>query len=307
MKLFTCGHKTPDSDSIVSAISLAYLQTQLGHQAIAARQGEMNPESEYILQSFDLEAPILKTSYAGENIFITDYNNYSEAPDDLKEANLVGIVDHHKLGGLMTSSPLECWIRPVGCTNTILKEMYDYYQVDIPENIAGAMMSAILSDTVMFKSPTCTPIDKNAVMELAQIAGIDDPIAFGLEMFKVKSAIDGVPARELILRDFKNFDMYGHKVGVGQLETVDLSVFDALKADLIQDLETLRDEEGYDTTILLLTDIMQMGSQVLVATKSPEKVEAAWNVKLENNQFWLDGCLSRKKQVIPFLEPTFKN
>jgi len=306
MQLYTCGHKTPDSDSIVSAISLAYLQTQLGHQATAARQGELNPESEYILKSFDLETPILKTEYAGQNIFITDYNNYAEGPDDLKEANLIGIVDHHKLGGLMTSGPLECWIRPVGCTNTIIKEMFDYYQVDIPENIAGAMMSAILSDTVMFKSPTCTPTDKTAVAELSKIAGISDPIAFGLEMFKVKSDIEGVPARDLILRDFKNFDMYGHKVGVGQLETVDLSIFNQVKPELIQDLEALREEEGYDTVLLLLTDIMQMGSQILVATKSPARLEKAWGIKPENNEFWLEGCLSRKKQVIPFLEPTFK-
>jgi len=307
MKLYTCGHKTPDSDSIVSAISLAYLQTQLGHQAIAARQGELNPESEYILKAFQLETPILKTSYAGENIFITDYNNYAEAPDDLKEATLIGIVDHHKLGGLMTSAPLECWIRPVGCTNTILKEMYDYYEVDIPENIAGAMMSAILSDTVMFKSPTCTPVDKRAVEELAKIANIDDPIAFGLDMFKVKSAIDGVPARELILRDFKNFDMHGHKVGVGQLETVDLSVFNKMKPELLSDLEVLRKEEGYDTVLLLLTDIMRMGSQILVSTESSERIEKAWGIKPENNEFWLEGCLSRKKQIIPFLEPTFKD
>jgi len=149
MALFTCGHKIPDSDSIIGAIAMAYLQEKLGNEAIAARQGEINPESQYILDKFNLEAPIFKDSYAGEDIFLVDYNNYTEAPEDLKEANIVGIADHHKLGGLITSGPLDVWIRAVGCSNTVIKEMFDYYEVEIPKNIAGAMMCAILSDTVI--------------------------------------------------------------------------------------------------------------------------------------------------------------
>jgi len=303
--LYTCGHKIPDSDSIVSAIAMAYLQNALGTEAKACRQGELNPESKYILDKFNLEAPELKTSFAGCDIFLTDYNNYTEAPDDLKEANIIGIVDHHKLGGLMTSAPLDCWIRAVGCTNTIVKEMFDYYEIAIPKDIAGAMMCAILSDTVIFKSPTCTKIDTKIAKELAKIAGIEDFKAVGLEMFKVKSAVDGVPVRELVKRDFKNFDMAGNKVGIGQLEVVDLSIFDNIKDDLIADIKALKEEDGYDTVLLILTDIMAMGSQILVATSSKEIVEKAWDIKVENDQFWLKGCLSRKKQVIPFLEPAY--
>jgi len=306
MALYTCGHKIPDSDSIISAIAMAYLKNKLGVEAIPVRQGEINPESAYILDKFGLEAPELKTSFAGCDLFMTDYNNYTEGPDDLKEANIVGIVDHHKLGGLITSAPLEAWIRPVGCTNTIVKEMFDYYEVEIPKNLAGAMMCAILSDTVIFKSPTCTKIDTKITKELAQIAGIEDYKAIGMEMFKVKSAVDGVPARELVKRDFKNFDMHGHKVGIGQLEVVDLSIFDNIKDDLIKEIHNILEEENADSVLLLLTDIMAMGSQVLVATKSPDVIEKAWDVKIENNQFWLKGCLSRKKQVVPFLEPAYK-
>lgn len=304
--LYTCGHKIPDSDSIVSAIAMAYLQNKLGTEAKAVRQGDINPETAYILDKFNLETPELKTSFAGCNLFITDYNNYTEAPDDLKEANIVGIVDHHKLGGLVTSAPLDVWIRAVGCTNTIVKEMFDYYEVEIPKNLAGAMMCAILSDTVIFKSPTCTKIDTKICKELASIAGIEDFKAIGMEMFKVKSQVDGVPVRELVKRDFKNFDMYGHKVGVGQLEVVDLSIFDEIKDDLLADIEALRVEEGNDTVLLLLTDIIAMGSQILVATASPDVIEKAWDIKIQNNQFWLKGCLSRKKQIIPFLEPAYK-
>jgi len=163
-----------------------------------------------------------------------------------------------------------------------------------------------LSDTVIFKSPTCTALDTKITKELAKIAGIDDFKSLGLEMFKVKSAVDGVAPRELVLRDFKNFDMNGHKVGIGQLEVVDLSIFDNIKQDLKKDIKELKEQEDYDTVLLLLTDIMAMGSQILVVTSSLQNIKKAWQVDIVDDEFWLQGCLSRKKQIIPFLEPTFK-
>ena len=304
--LYIFGHTTPDSDSIVSAIAMAYLKNQLGVEAKAVRQGELNPESKFILEKFNLETPELKTSFKGEEVYLTDFSDLAQAPKDISEATIVGIVDHHKLGDITTSTPLEMWVRPVGCTNTIIKEMFDYYDIQIPSNIAGAMMCAILSDTVIFKSPTCTALDTKITKELAKIAGIDDFKSLGLEMFKVKSAVDGVAPRELVLRDFKNFDMNGHKVGIGQLEVVDLSIFDNIKQDLKKDIKELKEQEGYDTVLLLLTDIMAMGSQILVATSSPQNIKKAWQVDIVDDEFWLQGCLSRKKQIISFLEPTFK-
>ncbi|WP_321314805.1 manganese-dependent inorganic pyrophosphatase [Halarcobacter sp.] len=305
MAIYTCGHTTPDSDSICSAISLAYLLNKIGREAIPARQGAVSPETQFILDKFGFEAPELKTEFAGCELFITDYSDRGQAPKDLDEATVVGIVDHHKLGDITTSTPLECWIRPVGCTNTIVKEMYDYHGVEIPANIAGIMMCAILSDTVIFKSPTCTETDIKIVRELAAIAGIEDFGAVGMEMFKVKSAVEGVPSRDLILRDYKPFDMHGSKVGIGQLEVIDLAIFDNVKADLQADLEKLREEEGLHTACLLLTDIMKEGSEILVSSEDSSVFEKAFDCKLENKKVWLDGCLSRKKQIIPFLEPAF--
>ena len=305
MAIYTCGHTTPDSDSVCSAISLAYLLNKIGQEAIPARQGEINPETQFILDKFGFEAPELKTQFAGCELFITDYSDRGQAPKDIDEATVVGIVDHHKLGDITTSTPLECWIRPVGCTNTIVKEMYDYHGVTIPANIAGIMMCAILSDTVIFKSPTCTDRDIKIVRELAEIAGVEDFGALGMEMFKVKSAVEGVSARDLILRDYKPFDMHGSKVGIGQLEVVDLAIFDTVKADLQADLDKLREEEGLHTAALLLTDIMKEGSEVLVSSENTAVFEKAFDIKLENGKVWLDGCLSRKKQIIPFLEPAF--
>ncbi|MEA3383402.1 MAG: manganese-dependent inorganic pyrophosphatase [Campylobacterota bacterium] len=305
MALNIFGHKIPDSDSIISAIAMTYLQNKLGIESIATRQGDINPETAYILEKFDLTAPELKTSYAGEEVYLTDFSDIAQAPEDISKATIVGIVDHHKLGDLTTSTPLECWIRPVGCTNTIVKEMFDYHEVEIPENLAGAMMCAILSDTVIFKSPTCTKLDTKITKELASIAKIEDFKAIGLEMFKVKSAVDGTSARDLVMRDYKQFDMYGAKVGIGQLEVVDLAIFDNIKDGLIEDIKRLKEEQGLDTVMLLLTDIIAMGSQILIASNNNDKIEKAFDSTIENDQFWLDGCLSRKKQIVPFLEPQF--
>ncbi|MDD2508000.1 MULTISPECIES: manganese-dependent inorganic pyrophosphatase [Aliarcobacter] len=305
MALYTCGHIIPDSDSVCSAISLAYLLNKIGRAATPARQGELNPETKFILDKFGFEAPVLKTSFAGDELFITDYSDIAQAPQDLDKTTVVGIVDHHKLGDITTSAPLECWIRPVGCTNTIVKEMYDYHKVEIPANIAAIMMCAILSDTVIFKSPTCTPLDIQVVKELSKICGIEDFGALGMEMFKVKSEVEGTPIRDLVMRDYKNFDMHGSKVGVGQLEVVDGSVFDKIKDDLMADIKKVKDEQNLHTVALLLTDIMKEGSEVLVASNDTSIFEKAFNCKLEDGKVWLDGCLSRKKQIIPFLEPAF--
>ncbi len=305
MATYVFGHTNPDSDSIVGAISLSYLKNQLGEDCIPTRQGEISPETEFILNKFGGTLPDLKTSYAGENVYIIDYSDKAQAPKDIMEATILGIVDHHKLGDLTTDTPLECWIRPIGCSNTVVKEMYDHYKIEIPKDIAGMMMLAILSDTVIFKSPTCTKVDTKAVKELAEICGVEDYKTLAMEMFIAKSQVEGASARNLNTRDYKEFDMHGTKVGVGQLEMVDISVLDSRIDELFADMQLMKEEGGLHTIMMLLTDIMKEGSRILVLSDDNSKVEAAFKTKLENNQAWLEGVLSRKKQVIPFLQPQF--
>lgn len=305
MPTYVFGHTTPDSDSVVGAISLSYLKNQLGEETIPSRQGEINPETEFILHKFGYEKPLLKTEYAGENVYLIDFMESSQSPKDIAQATILGIVDHHKLGDLSTVAPLEMWVRPVGCSNTIVKQMFDYYNITIPKELAGMMMCAILSDTVIFKSPTCTKEDTKACKELADIAGIEDYKALGMEMFVVKSDVLNATKRELVLRDFKDFKMGGNTIGVGQLEVVDLSVFDNMKEELFEAMATLKTEGNRHSVILLLTDIMVIGSQLLVLSDEPTKIENAFGVTLEDNQAWLDKVMSRKKQVIPFLEKQF--
>ncbi len=305
MSIYIFGHTTPDSDSIVGAISLSYLKNQLGEDTTPTRQGELNPETKFILNRFGFKAPELKTNYAGESVYLIDFMERSQSPKDIDEATILGIIDHHKLGDLTTDSPLEMWVRPVGCSNTIVKQMFDYYEVEIPKDLAGIMMCAILSDTVIFKSPTCTKEDTKACKELAQIAGIEYYKALGMEMFTVKSNVLNATKEELVLRDFKDFNMGGVKVGVGQLEVVDLTVFDNMKDELFSAMQKVKDEGERDTVLLLLTDIIKEGSQLLVVSDSISKIERAFNINLDRNEAWLPKVMSRKKQIIPFLEKQF--
>ncbi len=305
MSMYVVGHKIPDSDSICGAIALAYLKNQIGEEATPTRLGDVSPETQFILDKFGFEAPELKMSYAGENVYIVDHTEKTQAPDDIDDATVVGVVDHHKLGDLTTSTPLECWIRPVGCSNTIIKMMYDFYQVEIPKDIAGIMMCAILSDTVIFKSPTCTTADIKCVEALAEIAGVEDAKELGMDMFKVKSAVEGTPVRDLVMRDFKDFNMNGHLVGIGQLEVIDLSVFDEIKDELASDIAKLKEEGGRHSVMLLLTDIMKEGSEMLISSDDEALIAGAYDASAENSKVWLDGVLSRKKQVVPPLQKAF--
>jgi manganese-dependent inorganic pyrophosphatase len=305
MATYIFGHTTPDSDSIIGAISLSYLRNKLGEESIPSRQGEINPETKFILDKFGFEKPILKTTYSGDNVYLIDFMERSQAPEDIDSANIIGIVDHHKLGDLTTTKPLEMWVRPVGCSNTIVKQMFDFYNIDIPKSLAGAMACAILSDTVIFKSPTCTKEDTKACKELAKVAEIDDIRALGFEMFKVKSDVLDTPKRDLVLRDFKDFNMSGSKVGIGQLEVVDLTLFDGMRGELLEAMEEIRVEGNRDLLVLLLTDIIQEGSEILAVGDNLDKVEKAFNIELKDNRAWLKGVMSRKKQIIPPLEKQF--
>ena len=305
MSALVLGHMNPDTDSIISAIVAADLYSKRGMDVTPVAQGAPTPETEFVLKKFGIAAPQIVDDVAGKDLYLVDYSDLAQAPKGMDSATVLGIVDHHKLGDVTTSAPLEAWIWPVGCTNTVLKNMYDFYGIEIPKNLAGAMLCAILSHTVIFKSPTCTPTDKKAVEGLAKIAGVSDIVALGMEMFKVKSAVDGAPMKDLVFRDYKDFDMNGNKVGIGQLEVVDLSILEPVKAGLQAEIEKVKGE-GRHSVFLLLTDIMKEGSEMLIVSDDPSVVEKAFGVKPEGASVWLPGVMSRKKQVVPNFEKAFK-
>jgi manganese-dependent inorganic pyrophosphatase len=305
MAICVVGHKNPDTDTVASAIAVADLYTKRGMQAKPVIQNPIAPETKFVLDKFGFTSPEILTDATGQKIVLVDHTDLSQSLDNLGKGEILGVVDHHKLGDVTTPNPLEMWVWPVGCSATVIEAMYKFYGIEIPKNIAGILLCSILSDTVMFKSPTCTDADKKAVESLAKIAGIADYKALGMDMFKVKSAVEGAPIRELVFRDYKDFNMSGTKVGIGQLEVIDLSMLDAIKGDLLEDIRKVKAEKGNHSVFLLLTDIMKEGSEMLIASDNPAVVEKAFGVKPEGTSVWLPGVMSRKKQVVPNFEKAF--
>ncbi len=303
MTALVLGHKNPDTDSIVSALAAANLYKGRGLDVTPVAQGEPAPETAFVLKTFGLKAPEVVTSVAGKEVYLVDYSDLAQAPADFKDAKLLGIIDHHKLGDVTSDTPVECWIQPVGCSNTVIKKLHDYFNVSIDKALAGAMLCAILSDTVLFKSPTCTEDDKKAASELAALAGVENMQKLGMDMFKAKSNLEGATPRELIFRDFKDFDMSGHKVGIGQLELTSLDlVTPELKSALQSELQKVK-AEGRHTAILVLTDVMAEGSELLCVSENASLINEALK---PDTKMWMPGVMSRKKQVVPPLEAVFK-
>lgn len=303
--VYIAGHKSPDTDAICAAIAYAEFKKKRGVDAVAVRLGDLNPETEFVLKKFGIPVPELMTDATGKKFIIVDHSETTQSPDNIDKAEIVEIVDHHKIGDLTTPNPIFFLSMPVGCTCTVLKILYDYHGIEIPKNIAGIMLSAILSDTVMFKSVTTTDEDKKRAKELAKIAGIEDMEAHAMEMFKAKSDVAGKTPRDLIFRDFKDYVMSGRKVGVGQLEVVDLSLLEDVKDPIYQEMKKVKEEGERHSVFLMLTDVMKEATELLVISDEPVVVEKSFGVPLKERSIWLEKVMSRKKQVVPPLEKAF--
>jgi manganese-dependent inorganic pyrophosphatase len=305
--VYVVGHKSPDTDSVAAAISYANLKNQLGLPDIyiPAAAGEINSETKFVLDHFSVPVPETITDAKGKKIILVDHNEVAQAVDNIKEADLMEVVDHHKIGDIQTGSPIFFHNEPVGSTATIISAMYDQYKIPITREMAGVMISAILSDTVLFKSPTCTEKDKGEVAKLAKIIG-EDYEQYGIAMLTAKSDISTKTARDIVKGDYKHFDFAGTKAGVGQIEVMDLSVLEPRKKEILEDMETVRKEEGLSFVLIMLTDVMKEASDLLFVGKPVDKFEKAFEGKMENNSIYKKGVLSRKKQVIPPLEAAFK-
>ena len=299
--IYVIGHKSPDSDSVCAAIAVAELKRALGEKCEARIAGKINLESRFILEKFGVEIPEILEDASGKEIILVDHTDLSQSILNMKDAEIVGIVDHHKLGDVSTNKPLEILVRPLGSTCTIVKRLFEYYEKKISKEIAGIMLCAILSDTVIFRSPTTTDEDRRVAEELAKVAKIEDLEKLGMEMFKVKSNIEGVRAKDLVMRDYKDFEMGGKKIGVGQLELVDLGMVDSIKSELIESMKELKNEGRY-AVFLMLTDIMKKGSELLCVSDEEGLRERIFG---ENKEGWFEGMMSRRKQVVPKLEVAF--
>ena len=307
MSVCVVGHSNPDTDSVTSAIAYANFLRATGTDAKACMQisaQNLNPESKVVLEKFGLATPEEITDAAGKDVALVDFSDVAQAPDNIGDANIIGIVDHHKIGDIVTGSPIFFYAKPVGCTGTVLLEMYKANNIDLPKDIAGGMLCAILSDTVNFKSPTCTDEDKAAVAELLEITGVTDQDALFMEMLKAKSSVEGVPAKDLIFRDYKDFDMNGKKVGIGQIELATLDQVADIRDDLYKAVGEVK-AEGRHTVLFMLTDVVKEGTDLMVASDDPALIEGTFNGKIEGQSMWVEGMMSRKKQTVPPLQEAF--
>lgn len=300
-KTYIFGHKNPDTDSITSSLVMADFERKMGNSdVVACRLGNINKETEYVLKHLGIEAPeLIEKVEDGSNVILVDHNSPSESIENLDNVNIVKVVDHHKIV-LSTSYPLYYRAEPVGCTETILYKLYKENNIEIEEKIAGLMLSAIISDTLLLKSPTTTEDDKKAVTELAVIAGLDAEV-YGLEMLKAGTDLSSFSIDEILHLDAKQIDFKTVKSIVNQVNTASIEEVMKMKADLEARMNEIIEEENLDLFMLLITDIVNSNSQVIALGKSAGLVEKAYNVKLENNTALLEGVVSRKKQVVPIM------
>jgi len=307
MPICVVGHSNPDTDSVTAAIAYANFLNATGADAKACMQisaENLNPESKVVLEKFGLAAPEEITDAAGKDVALVDFSDVAQAPANIGDANVVGIVDHHKIGDIVTNSPIFFYAKPVGCTGTVLLEMYKSNNIDLPKDIAGGMLCAILSDTVNFKSPTCTDADKAAVAELLEITGVTDQDALFMDMLKAKSSVEGVSMKDLIFRDYKDFDMNGKKVGIGQIELATLDQVADIRDGLYKAVEEVK-ADGRHSVLFMLTDVVKEGTDLMVVSDDPAIIEGAFSGNIEGQSMWVDGMMSRKKQVVPSLQDAF--
>lgn len=233
-----------------------------------------------------------------KKVIQVDHNERGQSVDGLEDAEVIEIIDHHRVADIQTSNPIYFRNEPVGSTSSIVAKCFFENGLRPSKKAAGLLCGAIISDTLLFRSPTCTPSDEYICRKLAEIAGINVE-EFAKEMFKAGTSLKGKTVAQIFNQDYKPFTIEGTRVGIAQVNTMDIEGFMPLKEEMLQYMETKAKEANLDMVMLLLTDILNEGSEILVAGEQPEIVEKAFNVTLKDNGAFLPGVLSRKKQVVP--------
>ena len=300
-KTYIFGHRNPDTDTITSSIVMANFERKMGNEnAVACRLGNINKETEYVLNYLGMEAPeLIENVEDGANVILVDHNSPKESIENLDKVNVLKVVDHHKIA-LETAYPLYYRAEPVGCTETVMYKLYKENNIDVDKNIATLMLSAIISDTLLLKSPTTTAEDIRAVEELAGIAGID-PQVYGLDMLKAGTDLSSFSTDEILHLDAKKIDFKEVKAIVNQVNTASIPEVMKMQEELEARMNEIIAEENLDLFMLLITDIVNSNSQVIALGKNARLGEKAYGVKLENNTALLEGVVSRKKQVVPVM------
>lgn len=298
-KTFIFGHKNPDTDSICSAVVMANLQSKLGKNVEATRLGELNKETEFAFKHFNIEPPRLMDKLEpGSDVILVDHNEFAQSVDGIENANIKMLVDHHKVSDFKTNEPVFMFSEPVGCTGTLLYKLYNMNNVEVDKQTASLMLSAIASDTLLFKSPTCTDEDIRIARELEKIAGVDLD-TYGLEMLKAGTALDDIAEEKLITLDAKEFNSNGAKFVIAQVNTVNIPDVLSRQEKLEKEINKYINENNLDLFVFAITDILNSNSELLILGDKRANFEQKYS--LENNSVFVKGMVSRKKQILPFV------
>lgn len=281
-------------DDLIEDVKPIMLETKYRNYPV------LNEEHQIVgmLSRYDLLA------LTGKRVILVDHNEKSQAVDGIEEAEILEVIDHHRLGDVQTGEPIYFRNEPVGSTATIIANLYKQHNMEPHPDLAGILCAAILSDTMLFKSPTCTMMDILAAEQLALIAEIDIR-QFGIEMFKAGTSLEGVTATELLYKDFKNFQMGELKVGIGQVDTIDIQEVRIFKDELIKEMKDKEERENYDLVLMMLTDIYDEVTELLYVGDRKESIPIAFGVEGSGNSATLEKVLSRKKQIVPILTKFF--
>jgi manganese-dependent inorganic pyrophosphatase len=301
-KIYVIGHMNPDTDSVVSAISMAAFLNlrERTNKYKAAMSGNPNSETEYIFDRFGLEFPEKIDDATGKKLFLVDHNEESQSVKGRQNENILGFTDHHKIK-FESSIPLEITVKPWGSSNTVIYDLFKKELLDIPDEIKPAMLCAVLSDTVILKSPTTTPVDMMVVEELSEDLQIDYQ-KLGMELFKAKANLGKKTALEILKNDFKDFYFNSKKTGIGQIEAADLNDIEDRFTEIITAMKELKEKSKYHSIILMLTDIIQEGSKLAVVSDEKDKIAKIFSTKIKDNlSDFIPGMMSRKKQVAPVM------
>ena len=300
-KTYIFGHKNPDTDSIISSIVMANFEKEMGNtEAVACRLGNINKETEFVLNYVGIEKPeLIEDLEDGAEVIIVDTANPGELIPNLSNVKIKKIVDHHQVL-INTGYPLFYRAEPVGCTETIMYKLYKENGIKIDKKIAILMMSAIISDTLLLKSPTTTEDDKKALKELVEIAEIDYN-TYGMDMLKAGTDLSSFSIEEILSLDAKAINLKEVKSIIAQVNTASIPEVMKIKRDLEEGMNKIIEKENLDLFMLLITDIVNSNTQTIALGRAAGLVEKAYKVNLEDNTALLEGVVSRKKQVVPIM------
>ena len=307
-KILVFGHQNPDSDAIGSSVAFAYLAKEAyGLDTEAVALGTPNEETQFVLDYFGVKAPRVVKSAKEEGVdtvILTDHNEFQQSISDIEDLTIYGVVDHHRVANFNTAAPLFMTVEPVGSASSIVYRKFLEANVEIPKEVAGLLLSGLISDTLLLKSPTTHATDHKVAKELAEIAGVNLE-EYGLAMLKAGTNLSTKTAEELIDIDAKTFELNGSNVRIAQVNTVDIPEVLERLSDIKIAINASMTANGYDDFVFMITDIVNSNSEIIALGAHPEKSEAAFNFTLADDHAFLAGAVSRKKQVVPQLTESF--